>query len=159
MNELGKLIIVGWIMFGILLTPIIFGVLDFISGTHKARQRGEKITSDGWRRSVKKVAGYYNMLLALVVVDVMHISCSWFLNTYYGYSIPMFPFITLIGAFVVAAIEIKSIREKAEDKVKKQMNEVAALVADIIRHKADPSDAIKDLIEFLNRKEASNESK
>ena len=43
--------------------------------------------------------GYYNLLLALVVVDCMHMGCSWFLNSYYDYHIPTFPFVTLAGQF------------------------------------------------------------
>ena len=92
-----ELIVAGCILFGLLLTPLVFSMLDFISGVRKARQRGERITSDRYRRSVKKVAGYYNLLLALVVVDCMHMGCSWFLNSYYDYHIPTFPFVTLAG--------------------------------------------------------------
>ena len=69
MKGLTELIVAGCILFGLLLTPLGFSMLDFISGVRKARQRGERITSDRYRRSVKKVAGYYNLLLALVVVD------------------------------------------------------------------------------------------
>jgi Flp pilus assembly protein TadB len=151
MKGVNELIIAGFIEVGFLLTPVIFGWLDFISGVRKAKQRGEAITSDGWKRSVKKVAGYYNMLLALVVVDCMQMGCFWFLNSYYGYNIPTFPFITLVGALVVAAIEIKSIREKAEDKVKKQMNDVAALIIEVLKHNSDPSGVAKVVGDYMNK--------
>lgn len=159
MEEINKLIIAGWIEFGLLLTPLLFGALDFISGRRKAILRGEKISSNRLRDSVKKVSGYYNMLLALAVVDIMHISCSWFLNTYYAYSIPMFPFITLGGAFVVAAIEIISIREKADEKMKKQVNDLASLLASMAKNKDDLGKVIDDVGTFLKeRDEAINNS-
>ena len=153
MKGLNELIISGWILFGILLTPLIFGVMDFNSGVRKAKLRGEKITSDGWRRSVKKIGEYYRLLFALVVVDCMHIGCSWYLNTFFDYHIPTFPFITFIGAIVVAAIEIRSIREKAEDKVKKQMNDVAALAIEISKHKDNTSELIEVLNKYMNKGE------
>ena len=133
-----ELIVAGCILFGLLLTPLVFSILDFISGVRKAR------------RSVKKVAGYYNLLLALVVVDCMHMGCSWFLNSYYDYHIPTFPFVTLAGAFFVAAIEIKSIREKAEDKVKKELTDVALLAVEIAKYKDTPAEAAKAIADYFN---------
>mgnify|MGYP006872120701 FL=1 len=94
--------------------------------------------------------GYYNLLLALVVVDCMHMGCSWFLNSYYDYHIPTFPFVTLAGAFFVAAIEIKSIREKAEDKVKKELTDVALLAVEIAKYKATPAEAAKAIADYFN---------
>lgn len=156
MKGLNELIISGWILFGILLTPLIFGAMDFNSGVRKAKLRGEKITSDGWRRSVKKVGEYYRLLFALVIVDCMHIGCSWYLNSFYDYHIPTFPFITLVGALVVAAIEIRSIREKAEDKVKKQMNDVASLIIEIAKHKDNPAKMTEDFADYMNKEEKEN---
>lgn len=151
MKGLNEFFVIGCILFGILLTPIIFTALDFFSGKRKAKQRGEKITSDKFQQSVKKLAGYYNMLFALVIIDVMHIACSWYLNSYYDFHIPTFPFITLAGAIVVALIEIKSIREKAEDKVKKQLNDVASLAIEIAKNKTDPAEIAQAVIEYMNK--------
>lgn len=44
MKGLTELIVAGCILFGLLLTPLVFSMLDFISGVRKARQRGERIT-------------------------------------------------------------------------------------------------------------------
>lgn len=150
MKGLTELIVAGCILFGLLLTPLIFSTLDFISGTRKARLRGERITSDGWRRTVKKVACYYNLLFALVVVDCMHMGCSWFLNSYYDYHIPTFPFVTLGGALFIAAIEIRSIREKAEHKVKKELSDVALLAVEIAKYKDTPAEAAKAIADYFN---------
>ena len=134
-----ELIVAGCILFGLLLTPLVFSILDFISGVRKARQRGERITSDRYRRSVKKVAGYYNLLLALVVVDCMHMGCSWFLNSYYDYHIPTFPFVTLAGAFFVAAIEIK-----------RELTDVSLLAVEIAKYKDTPAEAAKAIADYFN---------
>lgn len=73
MKGLDELFVVAWMLFGILMTPLFFIAFDLWAGIRKAKQRNEKISSDGWKRTVNKVARYYNALLALVVVMV----CRW----------------------------------------------------------------------------------
>jgi len=151
MKGMSELIIVLIITFGILLTPLFFIGFDFWAGTRKAKQRGETITSDKWQRTVAKISRYYNMLLALTVLDCMQMACIWFLDNYYGYHLPMFPIITLVGAFVVGAIEVKSIFEKAEDKAKKDVSDVAVLVSEIMKSKTDPAEIAKSVVEYMNK--------
>ena len=61
----------------------------------------------------------------------------------------MFPFITLIGAIGICMIEIKSIYEKAEDKVR--IENVGALAGKIITNKDDISEIVKSVVEYLNK--------
>ncbi len=150
MKGLDELFVVAWMLFGILLTPLFFIAFDFWAGTRKAKQRKEPIMSDKFKRTVDKIARYYNALLALVVVDCMQMAGVWYLDSYYGYHIPIFPFITLIGAFGVAAIEVKSIYEKAEEKERREMKQVAALATEIAKHKADPEEIAKAIIDYMN---------
>ena len=151
MKGIDELFIVAWMLFGILLTPLFFIAFDLWAGIRKAKQRSEKISSDGWKRTVNKVAGYYNALLALVVVDCMQMAGVWYLDNYYDYHIPIFPFITLLGAFGVAAIEVKSIYEKADEKERKEMKQVAALATEIAKHKADPAEIAQAVVEYMNK--------
>ena len=81
MKGIDELFIVAWMLFGILLTPLFFIAFDLWAGIRKAKQRSEKISSDGWKRTVNKVARYYNALLALVVVDCMQMAGVWYLDT------------------------------------------------------------------------------
>ena len=155
MKGVEELFIVAWMMFGILLSPLFFIAFDFWAGIRKAKQRGEKITSDGWKRTVDKIARYYNMLLALVVIDCMQIGGVWYLDSYYDYHIPIFPFITLLGAMVVAAIEVKSIFEKAEDKAKKQVSDLALLVTEVLKHKGNPTEIAEILSNYLTKDETN----
>lgn len=150
MKGLDELFVVAWMLFGILLTPLFFIAFDFWAGTRKAKQRGEPLMSDKFKRTVDKIARYYNALLALVVVDCMQMAGIWYLDNYYDYRIPIFPFITLLGAFGVAAIEVKSIYEKAEEKERKEMKQVAALAAEIAKHKANPEDIAKAVVDYMN---------
>lgn len=145
-----ELFVVAWMLFGILLTPLFFISFDFWAGIRKAKQRNEKMTSNGWRRTVDKIARYYNMLLALVVVDCMQICGVWYLDNFYDYHIPIFPFVTMLGAMAVAIIEVKSILEKAEDKVKKQVADIAELAGEIVKQKTSPAEMAAIIIKYMN---------
>ena len=46
-------------------------VADLASGLRKARRRGEARRSKALRRTVEKLATYYNVLAALTVIDAM----------------------------------------------------------------------------------------
>ncbi len=150
-----KLFFVTLILFFILLTPLIFIGFDFWAGNRKARQRGEPIISDKWQRTVKKVAKYYNALLALVVVDTMQMASIWYLQEFYGWRVPIFPLVTLLGAMGVAAIEIKSIFESAEEKEKREIKKVAQLVSNIVASKADPNEVAQALTDYFTGKSKS----
>ncbi len=151
MEEFDELFVVAWMLFGILLTPLFFIGFDFWAGVRKAKQRKERITSEGWKRTVDKISRYYNMLLALTVVDCMQISGIWYLDNYYNYQIPIFPFITMLGAMVVAIIEVKSILEQAEEKSKKQVSDIAIWITEIMRQKMAPTEIAAIIIEYINK--------
>lgn len=153
MKGIEEITVTLFITFFILLTPMLFIALDFWSGVRKAKQRGEEITSDGWRRTVTKLARYYNFLLAFMVVDAMQIAGFWYLNNYWGYRVPLFPVMTLIGALIVAAIEIRSIFEKADAKVKKDVAAVAVLAGELARHRTDPDELARAIVKYIKQEE------
>lgn len=134
----------------LLMTPIFFVALDFRSGVRKAKERGEKISSHGWRRSLTKVNKYYNSLFALLIIDVMQLVGLAYLNLYYQYNVPLFPWLTFIGAAVIAAIELRSIAEPANDKEEKEMKEVTALAKAIVEHRTDPQEIAKAVADYLS---------
>ena len=59
----------------------------------------------------------------------------------------MFPFITLFGALGISLIEVKSIYEKAENKVK--LLEVGYLAGKIIANKDDLAEVVKAVTEYM----------
>ena len=77
-----QLIVILFITVGVLITPLVFIGLDFWAGVRKAKKRGERITSDGWKRTLYKISKYYNMLIPLMIIDGMQITGFWYLNTY-----------------------------------------------------------------------------
>ncbi len=117
---------------------------DLASGLHKARRRGETTRSRALRRTVDKLARYYNVLIVLTVVDAMQITAAVFLRTVESYDVPTIPIFTLIGSLGMAFIEVKSIFEKGDDKEKQQLAELVSLLETI----AD-NDRLKRIIEKL----------
>lgn len=117
---------------------------DLASGLRKARRRGETTRSRALRRTVDKLARYYNVLIVLTVVDVMQITAAVFLRTVESYDVPTIPIFTLIGSLGMAFIEVKSIFEKGDDKEKQQLAELVSLLEVI----AD-NDRLKRIIEKL----------
>jgi len=154
-----QIIIVIFITFGILITPIIFIGLDFWSGVRKAKHRGDKITSDGWKRTAYKIAKYYNMLIPLLILDLMQMAGFWYMNSYCGWSMPTFPFITLLGALFIGAIEVKSIYEPADEKERKEMRQVSELATEIAHARTDPQEIANTIIEYLNQHNDTDEYK
>lgn len=140
-----------WILFGIYILVLVAILADLWSGVRKAKQNGIARSSYGFKRTIDKIARYYNVLLALTVVDVMQMSSVWYLETYYQYHFPLFPFITLLGAIGIALIEIKSIYEKAEDKVR--IDNVAALAGQVISHRDNLSAIGEAVAEYMKKKE------
>lgn len=131
-----------------LAAPLLFIALDYWAGVRKALQRGERITSSGMQRTYKKLAGYYNALFALVLVDTLQALSLHYFNTFHGGNFPVFPFITLVGALGVSVIEIRSIYEAADAKERKATQDVAKLLSQVIRKGLSP-EALAELGEAV----------
>ena len=159
MEKFQELFAVAWILFGEYLLVLLAAMADLWSGVRKAKQRGEIRSSYGFKRTIDKLAKYYNMLIALTVIDCMQMGGVWYLDSYYDYHLPIFPVITLLGAIGIGAIEVKSIYEKADDKIKNEYQQVAILAAEMAKQKDNPDELIKKLAEYFDNKkekEATN---
>lgn len=151
-TETHQLAVVGLIVFGLLICPIFFIALDLWSGIRKAKERGEAITSDGWRQTVNKSVKYYNLLLAFLLVDVLQIAAIWYLDNFAGWHWPIFPWMLLFSVCGVAAIEIKSIYESNDAKTKRDLRNVALLGAEIAKNRTDAEEIAKCVVEYLKKK-------
>lgn len=91
-------------------------VADLWSALRKARQHKIPRTSRALRRTVEKIASYYNCLIALTIIDAMLIISCTYLNLTIGWHIPPIPIFTLLGSIALSLVEVKSICEKSKDK-------------------------------------------
>ena len=158
-NGVTEIFVVGWMLFAIYIGLFIKILADLWSGTRKAKKRGEMRSSYGYKRTIDKIARYYNALIALTVIDCMQMLGIWYLTCYYGWTVPIFPVVTLIGAIGMCAVEMKSIYEKADDKVKSDYKEVAALAVEIAKHKTEPSEIAQAVVEYINKGNVKEEEK
>ena len=149
-----KIIVLLWILFALYILVFFMIGADFWSGIRKAKKNNIVRSSYGFRRTVEKIKEYYNAMIALTIIDAMQVTALWYLETYYKYEIPMFPFVTLVGAIGLCIIEIKSIYEKAEDK--QRFHEAGALLTSIAKQKTDIEEISKSVAEYL--KENTNEN-
>jgi transglutaminase-like putative cysteine protease len=154
MEKYRELFVIGWMFFFICIEVFLMILADLWSGTRKAKERGEKLTSAGYKRSIDKAAKYYNALLALSIMDLMQIFGVWYLDNFYTFKLPEFPLMTLIGALCISLIEIKSILEKSGEKAKKETADIAKLAAEIVKHSANPEEIAKAVADYLQTDES-----
>ncbi|MCT4088858.1 hypothetical protein HZP82_15875 [Elizabethkingia anophelis] len=151
-----KIIICIWVAFSINVEVFLIVMADLWSGLRKAKKNKVVRSSYGLRRTVDKLGRYYNIMFPLLVLDAMQITAIWYLEEFYGYKIPLFPFISLIGAIGLSIIEIKSIYEKAEDK--QRFHEAGALITSIAKNRTDIEQIAREVNEYLNaQKQKDNE--
>lgn len=143
-----KIFVTLWILFGVYILVLIMILADLWSGVRKARRNGEVRTSYGYKRTVGKLAQYYNVLIALTVVDSMQMSAVRYFEQYYHNTVWFFPFMTLGGALLLCLIEVKSIYEKAEDKVR--FDRAGQVIGRIILNKDDKEEIARSIKEYLN---------
>lgn len=115
------------------LLMVIAVLVDLRSGIRKAKERGEFRSSFGFRKSVKKVNEYGNLLLILTVIDFVQMIFLKALNSQIDVNIPILPVLTFFGAFGVGIIEYRSIKEKASDKTK--IDDIEKLAMQLARDK------------------------
>lgn len=96
---------------------------DLVAGVRKAKSRGDYRTSDGYKRTIDKIARYYNMTFAMSLIDVVQVAIIFFLFYFYQVDIWMIPWFTLFATGYVAWVEIHSIWEPADIKEKKQQQD------------------------------------
>lgn len=142
-----KLIVVLWILFGFYILILIAILADLWSGISKAKKNGVIRSSYGFRRTVEKMRNYYNVMIVLTVVDAFHISAVWFLEEYYDKSYFLFPFVSMLGAMGMCLIEVKSIYEKAEDKVR--LDDVGRLAGKILANKDDIKEVVAEVVNYM----------
>lgn len=150
-----KLIVCAVLVLIMYVSTLGFIFSDLWSGVRKARKNGTMRTSEGYKRTIDKVAKYFNMLIALSVVDVVQLSVIYAMCHYYGYEILMLPWFTFLGAFYAGFVEVKSIMEPADVKERKNQEDFKNLVLHLADAKNHPEQAVEILQKII--KEMKNQ--
>lgn len=90
-------------------------IVDLISGIRKSRSIGVKIThSYGLRKTLSKLARYYNLLIAVSVLDFAMIIAG----IPQAHGLALIPYMTCMMTFIICMVEVYSVWEKDEEKGK-----------------------------------------
>lgn len=118
-----KLIIVicAWV------AVLIAMLVDLHYGLKKAKQIGEHRTSEGFRRSVTKFKDYYASLLFAILFDALLSVFTYYLP----YPLSVTPPITIVAALGLILTEYKSVRENADQKLRRKLNSSFADLAEL----------------------------
>ena len=102
--------------------------VDFVSGWHKAKLRGDEHTSYAASRTLTKMLIYHGICLIGVCMDTMiHFAWAQFMDSaYYA------PLATIVFGIALCLVEIWSVREKADQKQRKRMDEAAQAIAAVL---------------------------
>lgn len=131
---------------------LVMVALDLWSGVRKAKQRGEYRSSDGYKRTIKKLGQYYNTILAITATDVLQMGALWHYNSTNGANFPLFPFLTAIGAAFVCFVEIRSICESADKKTKGEYQEAAKMLNEVLKS-TDKAAMLSALLSLMSENE------
>ena len=118
-------------------SPVMSALIDLRFRIRKARERGEEIDSDRLKDTPRKIASYLLTLFALSVVDVVQMALVHYLHIYYGWNVPLLPLVTAIGSVGCCCIEVKSILESQDAKLRRDARDVAKLAAAIVKANGD----------------------
>ena len=156
MDRFTTLLICGAVLLFLWVTVLGLIFSDLWAGVRKAKKAGVYRTSDGYKKTIDKMARYYNMMLPLALMDTAVNGIVFYLHLFYHYDLVMLPWFSFVGAAYVAFVEITSIMEAHDVKDKKNQQDFLMMVKAIVGDR-DP----KSIIEILEKlqKESNNESK
>ncbi len=123
-----KLIVVSMAWGGVLIAILI----DLFFGIQKARSLNEIRSSEGYRRSINKFVWYYAVMFFALLFDAL-LPISFF----FSFPLSAIPFVSILGATALILTEFKSVREKAEDKVRRKTEASAIEIIELLKNKED----------------------
>ncbi|ROI09810.1 holin [Chryseobacterium sp. H3056] len=139
-----KLIVVSMAWGGVLIAILI----DLFFGVQKAKKLNELRSSEGYKRSIEKFVFYYASMFFALLFDAL-LPISFF----FEFPLSAIPFITILAATALILTEFKSVREKAEDKVRRKTEASAMQIIELLKNKED---AFLKLLEQFKKENNEN---
>lgn len=102
--------------------------IDFVSGWRKAKLRGDEHTSYAASRTFTKILIYEGIVLIGICMDTMiHFAWAQFMDSaYYA------PLASVAFGLILCIVEAWSVKEKADKKQRKRMEDAASALAAIL---------------------------
>ena len=122
--------------------------VDLACGIRKAKIRGEYTNSTALSRSVTKFITYEGGLLIATGVDLLiHLGKFWEI---FGLDVMMgIPLVTIVIGIFVCSVEWISIREKADEKTKKEMKQAAVIAGKVAASMLDKDELSEALTQAI----------
>lgn len=136
------------VIFGAWLCVLIAMIIDLYFGVKKSKQLNEHTSSEGFRRSVNKVVYYYSMMSFALLFDALNP-----LPFYLPFPLSIIPIITIIFAMALIFTEAKSVREKAEDKLRRRTDKSFQELLSILEKREDVVSKIFDYLQNEKNKQ------
>ncbi len=149
-NGLGLMYLLSVVM---MLAVIVAMCIDFVSGWRKAKQRGEKRTSYAFSRTLTKFLIYQGIALVGTCIDTMiHFVWAQFAVEGSYYFVPV---VTAFLCIILCIVEGWSVREKADEKQRKRMNDAADLVVSILKDETIKQTFVDTITESMQQEKKS----
>lgn len=102
--------------------------IDFVSGWRKAKLRGDEHTSYAASRSFTKILIYEGIVMIGICMDTMiHFAWAMFMDSAY-----FVPLAAVAFGIILCIVEAWSVKEKADKKQRKRMDDAAAALATVL---------------------------
>ena len=126
-------------------------LIDLFFGVKKAREIGEIRTSEGYRRSIHKFVYYYAMMSFALIFDFLDVVTPILLP----FPLSITPVFSVLAAIALIFTEAKSVRENADDKARRRVDQS---FKDMIRIATEQQDLMNyALDQFKQQKDKQNE--
>lgn len=113
-----------FVVMAMLLVMVAMGV-DLCFGWRKAKERGDAHTSYAFSRTITKFALYEGVLIICGCVDTL---IHYGLPAVFPHIKYYVPLVVFVMALVLCIVELWSMREKADQKTRNRINDVAQLL-------------------------------
>lgn len=158
MERFTTLLICGGVLLFLWVTVLGLIFSDLWAGVRKAKKAGVFRTSDEYKKTIDKMARYYNMMLPLALMDTAVNGIVFYLYYFYHYDLVMLPWFSFVGAGYVAFVEITSIMEARDVKERKNQQDFLVMVKALVGDR-DPKSVIDVLQKLQKEKETHDEQK
>ena len=115
----------------VMLLVLLAMIIDLGSGLSKAKERGELRTSEALRRTLRKFISYEGGISIAAMVDIL-IQFSRFYSIFHLDVLSGVPLVSILVGIFLLVVEFMSVREKADEKTKRQQDAAAAVLAKLI---------------------------
>lgn len=141
----------------VMLLVLLAMIIDLGSGLAKAKERGELRTSEALRRTLRKFISYEGGISIAAMVDIL-IQFSQFYAIFRLDVLTSVPLVSILVGIFLLVVEFMSVREKADEKTKRQQSEAAAVLAKLIT-KDDMKKILAEVAKASERKREEEDGK